>query len=52
MTLRKTLETLIHDRHEIRLEIGKIIKNGKSELIAESTPTSPRKRSKTDGTLF
>ena len=52
MTHRKTLETLIRGRHEIRLEIGKITKNGKSELIAKSTPTSLRKHSKIGGTLF
>ena len=32
------------------LEIGKITKNGKDELIAKSTPT--RKRSKTGDTFF
>ena len=52
MTHRKTLEILIRSKHEMRLEIGKITKNRKIELIAKSTPTSPRKRSKIGGTLF
>jgi hypothetical protein len=34
------------------LEIRKITKNEKSELIAKSTPTNFRKRFKIDGTLF
>jgi hypothetical protein len=50
--LRKTLETLIRGRYEIRLQIRKITKNRKSEEIAKSTPTNFRTRSKTDRTLF
>jgi hypothetical protein len=52
MTLRKTLEILIRGRQEIRLKIGKITKNGKSELIAKSIPTSTKKCSKTGRILF
>ena len=38
--------------HEIRLEIEKLPKTKKYELIAKSTPTSPRKRPQTGETLF